>query len=293
MAIEDGGIKLLITDQIKSEFWRNREFKICDTLKRLNGSVLDNQFPQICQDYQEYQELRNCLRGYEEQKNKILVKLDQEIVNKELGADKIINSLFSKAEEYITNSQQLDLARLRMEIGNPPGKKGSLGDAINWELLLGNIKNGEDLYFVSEDKDYCSPINEDALQDFLHCEWFNKKKSKIFFYRKLSDFFRDKFPNIKLASELEKELAIISLANSAGFRTTHMSIAKLSKYTDFTDQQVNDILLAAINNNQVYWIKDDDDVKGFLNGLINSRRDNIDQEVLEQFEFRYAQDVYL
>ena len=64
------------------------------------------------------------------------------------------------------DSSTLDKATDRTEIGNPPGKKGSLGDAIIWESLLGHAPD-EPLHFVSDDIDYKSKLNKLKMKDFL------------------------------------------------------------------------------------------------------------------------------
>ena len=170
---------------------------------------------------------------------------------------------------------------MRLEIGNPPGKRGSLGDALNWEALLQSVPDGEDLYFISDDKDFASPIDRDAFNAFLLDEWAKIKNSNLVFYRNLSAFFKEHFPNISLASELEKDILIRKLANSGSFAETHEIIAKLNKYTEFTIAQINAIVEATISNNQVYWIIGDSDIKGFLLNVIKGKEDQIDPENLD------------
>jgi hypothetical protein len=71
-----------------------------------------------------------------------------------------------------------------MSVGNPPGKKGSLGDAINWEALLENVPDGEDLYLIADDRDYFSVLDENKPREFLIREWKEKRESDVFFYRR-------------------------------------------------------------------------------------------------------------
>jgi hypothetical protein len=58
-----------------------------------------------------------------------------------------------------------------MAIGNPLGKNNSIGDAINWTVLLQAVPNEENLHVISEDGDYYSSINKDAVHPFLEDEW--------------------------------------------------------------------------------------------------------------------------
>src|SRR5262249_12083926 len=134
------------------------------------------------------------------------------------------------------------LARTRIDVGNPPGKNGSLGDALNWEILLQNVPDGEPLYFVTDDKDYVSPIDSSIFNAYLSQEWQNQKGSEIVYFKSLSEFFKEHFPKITLASELEKDLVIRDLADSSSFVETHTIISKLNKFSDFTIAQINAIV---------------------------------------------------
>jgi len=40
--------------------------------------------------------------------------------------------------------------------------------------------------------------------------------------------FKDHYPDIRLAAELEKEIAIDSLISSGNYRSAHLAIAKLN-----------------------------------------------------------------
>jgi predicted nucleic acid-binding protein len=286
VAIKSKDIKLYLTEQVKNEFKRNRETKIADALKRFYDQKVNRQFPQICKEYEEYKHLRQAIKQYEESKDKIYQQLLSDTEQNSLGADTVIDELFGRAQALDFSDKLLAAATVRVQLGNPPGKKGSYGDAINWETLLDKMPK-EDLYLITDDADYISPINEDKLAQFLVEEWTERKRSNIFFYRKLSEFFRDKFPSIKLASELEKELAIANLVNSGNFRDTHAAIGHLSKFTDFTASQFKEIADAAISNSQITWISDDADVREFMQNLVRGKEADIDPEKLKLFEEYY------
>jgi len=276
--IEKRIITLFLPDQVVDEFRRNREVKIADAIKRLKEQKLNLQFPQLCKDYDEYPKLRELQKEYEKHHAALLKGVAEDVENNSLKADEIIDGLCQKSSSIETTEELVSKARLRMEIGNPPGKNGSLGDAINWEALLGTVPENEGLYLVADDRDYYSSLDENKPKEFLVKEWKNKKSSDVIFYRRLSTFFKEHYPDIKLASELEKELLIKSLSSSSNFATTHTVIAKLSKYGDFTTAQANEIAEAALANNQVLWIISDSDVFVFLSTLIESHKDKITEK---------------
>lgn len=143
--VEQKQLTLYVTDQVKQEFTRNRERIVADALKRLREQHLNLQFPQICNDYPEYAKLRDQQKLYEKDHSALIEKLKSDIAANSLKADKTIASLFDKATIVKTEAAVVERARLRMQVGNPPGKDGSLGDAINWELPLNGVPNGEDV----------------------------------------------------------------------------------------------------------------------------------------------------
>lgn len=287
VAIKNKDIKLYLTDQVIFEFKRNRENKIADALKKFAEQKLPNQFPQLLKNYPEYLEMRKAQRIFEEEKSKIMESLMTDIDKKTLTADEIISELFKNSELIETTGEILKKAKIRSDIGNPPGKNNSYGDALNWEMLLSGIPDLENLYLVSGDGDYESDLNENKIKEFLKEEW-EAKNGEIYFYHSLADFFDDKFPNIKLASELEKELIITDLVNSPNFTATHRTIAKLSpRIQDFSEAQVAAIVSAFLENNQITWICTDQDVRGFVKDLIKDKKSFITKENLTRLEEKY------
>jgi hypothetical protein len=87
-----------------------------------------------------------------------------------------------------------------------------------------------------EIKDYRSQLSDNVFNEFLNDEWISKKKSSLLYYSKISDFFKECFPEIKIASQIEADLAINNLSNSGSFATTHICIAKLDAFK-LTDLQ--------------------------------------------------------
>jgi len=284
-------VTLYLTDQVRAEFRRNRESKIADALKRLSEQRLRLQFPQLCKDYREYSRLQELLKSYESSHSDLLENIARDVAEQTLKADKTIRELFAKATVLGTTDELVERARLRIQVGNPPGKDRSLGDAISWEALLSEVPKKEDLFFITDDRDYVSVLDENKFKDFLLEEWSEQKKAKIIFYRRLSSFFKDIFPEIKLATELEKELLIRNLAESRNFAQTHLVVGKLSKFTEFTATQLNEIIDAAISNNQVSLIIGDSDVYEFLKNITDGRDDDVEPENWKEFQTLIAEEA--
>jgi predicted nucleic acid-binding protein len=283
-AIDKQQITLLFTDQILDEFNRNREQRIDGAIKSLRTQTFNPQFPQLCEDYPEIDRLRESIKHYEQAHTSLITKILTDIKAKTLKADLIIQSLFSLGKQLNNSPAVLDRARFRMGVGNPPGKNNSLGDAINWECLLDETPAGKDLYFITGDKDYCSALSDDEFSDFLLAEWHHKKQTKIYFYKRLSSFCKEQFPEIALASVRDKEFLIRDLVHSPSIASTQAAIAKLSYYSEFTAAQVNTIVTAAISNRQVVWSIEDDRVRSFLASVVANNKQYLDPASLAAIE---------
>ncbi len=282
---------LFLPKQVIDEFYRNRENKISVSLKHIKNQELNLQFPQICKDYPEYEFLLQLQESYKKNHTELIKKISNDIKNFNLEADKVIKKLFDSALKIEIKNDIIDKARVRMDIGNPPGKNKSLGDAINWETLL--VEVSKDLHFISGDKDYCSLLDNTQFNNFLMREWREKKNSTIYFYKKITDFFKKLFPNIKLDSEFKKDSLIKKLIDTSSFSQTHSIITKLSKFNEFTSDQLNEIVNAAISNRQIYWIIGDEEVHDFYLDIIKRNKNIIDSVIFKKlYELLYPDNIH-
>ena len=261
-------VKLFIPKQVQDEIRRNREAKLKDAFKSFE--IKSVQYPAFCKAYEEFEafnkDYNNLLYRYKEWKKKI----DADIINKNLPADLTITDLFGKTG-LIECDSYINTAYARYRIGNPPGKDNKYGDAINWECLLDVVPNGEDLYFISADKDYRSDLSDEYFNPFLAEEWSEKKGSKVIFYRNLVTFLNEHIKDIQLRTEQEKQELINKLSESGSFVTTHGVIAMLNKYSGWTDAQVEELCSIAENNTQVSWVLSDMDVLSFYSSLLGKK----------------------
>ena len=276
-------VNLFLPIQVLDEFRRNRDTKIADAIRRFSEEKLNRQFPQICKEYDEYKVMQEAITKYFEAQSKIIEKLNNDFSNQTFIADNIISDLFRKAEKIVVSDEIFEKAKRRSELGNPPGKEG-LGDAINWECLMEAVAEEEDLFFISDDRDYQSQSNKDLFLPFLNSEWQESKASNIIFFKRLSDFFKNQFPEINLARELEKEILIKDLVTSRTFASTRRTLHKLVRFSDFTETQINEIVSATINNNQVYWIICDSDINSCLQTIVSGKESLVDPTNLVEFQ---------
>jgi hypothetical protein len=187
-----------------------------------------------------------------------------DIAGDKLKADVVIAALFAGANAEAVDPAIVERARLRKDLGNPPGKNDSLGDAINWEWLLDKGKGlkGDELVIVSSDTDFESELTKGKLREYLLREWSQKNPGcKIRLVKSLEAFIGEKFPEIQLLEAAEKTEAIKHLEDAWSFHAAHVAVAGLNEYDDFNDAEVKRILTACTENSQVRWIIGDDDVK--------------------------------
>ncbi|MEK7619946.1 MAG: PIN domain-containing protein [Patescibacteria group bacterium] len=267
-ALDQRGIVLYLPDHARSEFRRNRETKIADAIREFQLRNTVSKFPQLVQLDANHTALSVAAREFSKLISKAVQNIREEAAQDGLKADKTLEEIFSKAI-VLETATIIDKAVRRMDLGHPPGKNNSYGDAICWLSLLANVPQKEDLYLISKDSDYRSPLHDGEILDCLKDEWKIKKNSQVYLYPDLSQFFRDKYPNIQLADELARSLAIDGFANTRNFETTHKSVAVLSKFSEFTDDELRSMLQAAIQNNQIHWVHDDQDVNEFVKFLYN------------------------
>lgn len=260
-------IKLYLPRQVYDEILRNRESKLKDSLK--NFEIKMFQYPVFCKEYEEYKQVRDMYSELQKQIKLWRDKIDNDIKDRNLPADKTIRVIFEKIE-LLDCYSLVERAYTRFKIGNPPGKDSKYGDSINWECLLDHVPEGEDIYLISADKDYASELFDDSFNPFLLNEWKEKKKSNLYFFKNLVAFLKEHLKEIELKSENEKQNLIDTLAHSESFYSTHKIIADLSKHSGWTISQIEALCAIAKENTQVSWILNDHDVFEFYFKLLSN-----------------------
>ena len=75
---------------------------------------------------------------------------------------------------------------------------------------------------------------------------------------------------------------ILLLESSSTFVNTHQVIAKLSKYDELSNKQTKKLVEIAINNSQVRWILEDEDIADFYLNIYKKLNDEDDKVQLEK-----------
>ena len=274
---EQGAANVYLTDQVCNEFKRNRESKIKDALRRFNEYKTAAQLPSFMRSYEEYTEIQELSKELKNKLKCISSKANDDIKNKNLQADRLICEIFRHSAIIITSIEIYNSARMRMDIGNPPGKPGSIGDAINWLVLLEAVPNEQEMHIISEDGDYYSALDEKDINPFLEEEWRDRKQSKVRVYRTLTQFMSTHFDGVALSFDQNKKALIQALVDSRSFARTHSLIADLNDYGYFSLEEARAILDAAESNGQFGMIVTDPDISEFLVKAVLPHRRNLDE----------------
>ncbi len=279
---EHGAATVHLTRQVCDEFLRNRENKIKDALKKFKDVKFAAQLPAFMKQYGEYEQIKLKSVELQDLAKAILKKVDVAVVENGLLTDALIKDIFDKSHPIPNTPDLYAKAQMRMALGNPPGKNGSIGDAVNWLALLEAVPEGENLHVISEDGDFYSTLDENRPHPFLKQEWKEVKKGDLLVYRTLSEFMKAHFDGVAFSYDKNKEALIDSLTESGSFAETHNLVSKLEQFSYFSMKEIQRILAAAVSNNQFGWIVDDNDVYEFLKRVAVPRMANLaDQDQIE------------
>ena len=278
-------VRLLLPQQVEDEFRRNRDRRIGDSIRRVRGSTVKLELPSLSIAYPERERLKELKDEFSRTRDRLVDQIKADARAEGLAADSIITGLFRFAERIPETPEILQAARERVEKGRPPGKRGSIGDALNWVSLLltsdeDQILDGpNDLHLVSADGDFASAIDMSEINPYLRSEWKDAQASDVFLFRSLADFTAKEVPEVKLAKDLEKRLLIERLGLSDSFSETHGIVAQLSRYPEFTPEERLALIDAVVSNNQVSWIVHDDDIQRFVEALLANDVESLPPEL--------------
>ncbi len=274
--IENGTLRLYVSKQVFDEFARNRETKLAKSIDDFaaKGSTA---LPRFLADTEEAESYQVAVKSLEKARNSLVQKARASANDNSFAVDTLVLSLMQKAGIGDVTQAMIERARLRRDVGNPPGKSDSLGDQINWEYLLTTVEDNVDLHVVSKDGDYQSAFKNGNPHQFLVDEWKVQKKGVLRLHKELKPFLNAQFEIIKLEVDREKSAAIDRLLESGSFAMTHTAISQLLPFFDaFTDDDANKLVKGGLANDQIRWIGSDNDVRHFYTTLLDAFKGQLD-----------------
>lgn len=259
-------VKLYLTQQVVDEFYRNREVKLQEAFEKFRPAGQVPGCPRFMTSLPEYAKYDNALKGFNSARASLVEAATEQAKLDALLADKLFQKLVAQTNIIKISAEAYARAERRARLGNPPGKGGgTIGDETNWELLLDAVPEGTDLHVVTRDSDYTSKFAPSQPKIYLRDEWSQRKKGALHIYDQIGLFFKANYPDENFSLHIEKQASIDKLLNSGNFATTHSAIAALRPYIPFlTEEEAQEVVQGALENSQVRWIANDDDVRAFL-----------------------------
>lgn len=259
-----------VTTQSIEETRRNRDVEVRETLKKVETLNAPVQIPRFAEHLEESKIYLDKLKESKSARKALVDKIKEEISDESLRADKLIEDFFDASDLLERSLDHIESAKIRRALANPPGKNSSIGDQINWEILLSEVPSGTDLHVIARDKDYHGSV-DGSVNYFLKKEWEGKKSAKVFVYDGLASFTKKHFPNIKIPSDAIRSSAITELISSGSFFWTHEQIRILNDMiSDISFSEAERLLHAFVDNDQIHSIRNDEDVSKFYSKLYST-----------------------
>lgn len=163
--------KIILTDQIIQEFDRSRESVIKKLKQNFQSeSNLHNFSSSYLKNLSEFNELTQLQKLYQAKQKEVVNRIDEILKDPSLDPianffKEFVNESFKQNRVLYTTDNIIQNAEKRKKIGNPPtSDKYSIGDEINWEIVLENLQ--EDIVIVGRDNTYSD--NFTFLQKDFH-----------------------------------------------------------------------------------------------------------------------------
>lgn len=96
-------------------------------------------------------------------------------------------------------------------------------------------------------------------------------------------------PDDFVIEKQERQELLYDLRNSETFETTHIVIKKMLEYDNWTDDEISELFIIALENSQVNWILKDRDVAKFYKDLLENTVDK-SEKALEVEEILYNEE---
>lgn len=268
--IETKQIRVHVTEQVVDEFYRQRDRELGGSMRNFESGSINEQTPRFMDGYDELKLYRDAAQTLKTTRQSLLNKVRSDLSNQTLRADTLTTEIFDKSGVIPRTPEAIQAARLRKELGNPPGKDGqkSIGDQINWELLLTTVPSKSDIHIISLDGDFGDGEKTPRASSFLRQEWKKRNGGMMFLYAGLAEFTKEHFKDIKLPSDAKRIAGVKALIAARTYADTHTQIAILHPILeDLTTDDALALLRAFIDNGQIGGIYADVDVKAFYANL--------------------------
>jgi len=172
---------IFVTQQVFSEVQRNKILVAAEFLKQKSKELklqtfnLPDHLSSTSVDHrkdilQQMSEIAQNIRNVNANVDALGLGIMEQISRSEDEVSKALFPIFAKAVPH--SSEELQRARDRRELGNPPGKvTNPIGDQLTWEQILTHFRGKKRLWIISRDGDYGTVYGgKGFLNHFLYDE---------------------------------------------------------------------------------------------------------------------------
>ena len=284
----DKYFKIYTTNFIKYEFNKNRENKL-QTCKKNFAEVESKLQVNIPNMYKSDSTLytsftRNLEKAKKDLKN-LGEKFEEDLNNNNINIDKVVLDYFQNCEEITFDENIYTEALKRHHLSMCPGKGDTLGDQINWLILLHKIPSNKSLVLVSKDSDYGSSLDKSKIKSVLSQE-FSKlhNNQKIVLADSLKKITVHQLKLYEEVSRPKRKELIRTLKESGSYSETHIIIKDLVSFLVFSDADILELLKIAQENSQVGGIIKDNDVESFYASLAINKSHDLSTDTKKQLK---------
>lgn len=194
--VERGHIVLHLPAHVLDECNRNRERELHNSTDAFRKAPLPGAYPRHMHELGLAAEYDEAVERLSQIRNRLVAEATIKARTFELAVDQKLAKLTQIALLYPDNDEVFERAVRRAQKGNPPGKKESIGDQYNWEMLLTEVPD-VDLYIVSKDGDYASALGGTDANGanypnvFLSDEWKSVRKGRnLYLFSSIKDVLK-------------------------------------------------------------------------------------------------------
>jgi hypothetical protein len=172
---------IFVTQQVFNEVKRNKIRVAADFLQqqckelKIQTFGLPDHLSSTCNDQRK--NIREQMSAITTNISEVNAKVDawglnimEQISHSEDEVSKALSAIFANAVSH--SSEELQRAKERKELGNPPGKGANpIGDQLSWEQILTHFHGKKRLWIISRDSDYGTTYaGKGFLNGFLYDE---------------------------------------------------------------------------------------------------------------------------
>lgn len=141
--------KILVAAEFLREKFKELKLQTFNLPDHLSSTYIDQRNDIL----QQMRDITTKIKNLNIEVDALVLNIMEQISRSEDDVSKALSPIFANAVPH--SPEELQKARERKELGNPPGKIASaIGDQLTWEQILTHFKGKKRLWIISRDTDY-------------------------------------------------------------------------------------------------------------------------------------------